>query len=147
MRIETMTAADYGELYALWLATPGMGLYDVDDSQEGIARYLLRNPKTSFVARDEDGFLMGAVLAGHDGRRGFIHHTAVRPECRRRGVARALMDAVYAAMREEHIPKVFLVVYKDNAVGNALWDGLGYTVREDILYRDLVLMPMERIRD
>lgn len=145
MRIDIMTIEDYDELFALWIATPGMGLFDVDDSREGIARYLERNPETSFVARDDDGLLMGAVLAGHDGRRGFIHHTAVREQCRRRGVARALMDRVYEAMREQKIPKVFLVVYKDNDVGNALWDGLGYTVREDILYRDFVLMPMKRI--
>lgn len=145
MRIDIMTIEDYDELFALWVATPGMGLYDVDDSREGIARYLERNPETSFVARDDDGLLMGAVLAGHDGRRGFIHHTAVREQCRRRGVARALMDRVYEAMREQKIPKVFLVVYKDNDVGNALWDGLGYTVREDIFYRDFVLMPMKRI--
>ncbi len=145
MRINIMTIEDYDELFALWVATPGMGLYDVDDSREGIARYLERNPETSFVARDDDGLLMGAVLAGHDGRRGFIHHTAVREQCRRRGVARALTDRVYEAMREQKIPKVFLVVYKDNDVGNALWDGLGYTVREDIFYRDFVLMPMKRI--
>ncbi len=145
MRIDIMTIEDYDELFALWVATPGMGLYDVDDSREGIARYLERNPETSFVARDDDGLLMGAVLAGHDGRRGFIHHTAVREQCRRRGVARALTDRVYEAMREQKIPKVFLVVYKDNDVGNALWDGLGYTVREDIFYRDFVLMPMKRI--
>lgn len=76
MQIRKMTIDDYDSLYELWIHTPGMGLNDVDDSREGISRYLERNPKTCFVA-EENGRLLGGILSGHDGRRGYIYHTAV----------------------------------------------------------------------
>jgi len=77
--IRPMTIADYDQLHALWLSTPGMGLNDLDDSREGIARFIARNPRTSFVA-EQDGRLIGAIMCGHDGRRGYIYHTCVRAD-------------------------------------------------------------------
>lgn len=71
---------DYNEIYDLWLSCKGMGLNDVDDSESGIARFLARNPATCFVA-EKDGRLVGVIRAGNDGRRGYIYHTAVHPDC------------------------------------------------------------------
>lgn len=85
MEIRNMTLNDYNQVYALWLDTPGMGLNDIDDSREGIEKYLARNPGTCFVA-ECDSKIIGVILAGHDGRRGFIHHTAVAESKQRRGV-------------------------------------------------------------
>ena len=76
MDYRVMKASDYKDVYKLWINTPGMGLNTTDDSEEGIAKYLRRNPTTSFVALDGDK-LVGVIMAGHDGRRGYIHHTAV----------------------------------------------------------------------
>ena len=104
MNIRNMEIGDYEGVLALWRATPGVGLNDFDDSRDGIAKYLRRNPTTCFVA--EDGRIVGAILSGHDGRRGFIYHTAVEKDLRGRGVGSALLDAAIAALRAEGIRKV-----------------------------------------
>lgn len=79
--IRTMTIQDYEKVYDLWTHTAGMGLNLTDDSKEGIAKYLRRNPNTCFVA-EYSTELVGAIMSGHDGRRGFIYHTAVNAEYR-----------------------------------------------------------------
>jgi len=142
--IRPMTIADYDALHALWLATPGMGLNTTDDSREGIARYLERNPRTSFIA-EQDGPLIGAIMAGHDGRRGFIHHTCVRADYQGRGIGRALVEAALDALKAEGIHKVALVVFDRNKTGNAFWEKMGFTTREDLVYRNRSLTELVRI--
>lgn len=144
MQIRVMTADDYEALYALWRSTPGMGLNTADDSREGIGAYLRRNPNTCFVA-EENGAVLGAILAGHDGRRGFIYHTAVKTDAQRGGIGTALVEAALAALRAEGIRKVALVVFKRNEKGNAFWEKCGFTQREDLNYRNIALEEMERI--
>ncbi len=140
-----MTMDDYDEVYDLWLHTPGMGLNAVLDSREGIEKYLLRNPSTTFVA-EEEGRIVGVMMAGHDGRRGMIHHTAVRESHRGRGVGSELLKRVMAAMDEEGILKVALVAFSSNEGGNAFWEKAGFHVREDLVYRDKALRPFKQIR-
>ena len=96
-----MTIADYDAVYDLWIHTPGMGLNTTDDSREGIDKYLRRNPTTSFVALDGDA-VVGVIMAGHDGRRGFIHHTAVLPTYRGQGIATRLVEHAMAALEPEY---------------------------------------------
>ena len=84
VQIRPMTLADYAEVRALWLACAGMGLNDVDDSEAGIARFLARNPDTCLAAH-QYGRIVGAILTGSDGRRGYIYHTAVHPDFQGRG--------------------------------------------------------------
>ena len=76
MEIRSMTATDYPDVYELWTSNAGMGLNNLDDSEEGIGRFLDRNPTTCFVATEESE-IAGAIIAGHDGRRGFIFHNAL----------------------------------------------------------------------
>ncbi len=135
MIFRLMTMADYPACYDLWLHTPGMGLNSIDDSAEGIERYLRRNPNTCFVA-EEDGVLVGAILAGHDGRRGHISHTAVAGTAQRRGIGTKLVDHAMAALEQEGITKVNLVVFSHNEKGNAFWERLGFTLRDDLTYRN-----------
>ena len=135
MTIRLMTPADYPACYDLWLRTPGMGLNSVDDSADGIARYLKRNPSTCFVA-EEEGRIVGVILAGHDGRRGHISHTAVDSAFRRRGIGGQLVAHTMAALEQEGITKVNLVVFSRNETGNAFWESMGFTVRTDLIYRD-----------
>lgn len=135
MTIRLMTPADYPACYDLWLRTPGMGLNSVDDSDDGIARYLKRNPSTCFVA-EEEGRIVGVILAGHDGRRGHISHTAVDSAFRRRGIGGQLVAHTMAALEQEGITKVNLVVFSRNETGNAFWESMGFTVRTDLTYRD-----------
>ena len=144
VEIRCMRPEDYDAVYALWLKCAGMGLNSVDDSREGICRYLTRNPGTCFVAEAE-GRVVGAILSGHDGRRGYISHTAVAPDTRGQGVGRRLVQAALDALGAEGISKVALVAFARNAAGNAFWARMGFGVREDLIYRDRALRDMERI--
>ena len=134
--IRLMTIDDYDAVYALWASLPGIGLHGHEDSREGMAYYLRRNPDSCFVA-EEDGAIIGAVLFGNDGRRGYINHLAVAQEHQGRGIGKALLNAGLAVMRREGIPMCSLVVFRDNDAGNAFWDAVGSTRHESLLYRKL----------
>ena len=141
--IRQMTPQDYDRVYALWRSCKGMGLNNVDDSREGIARYLARNPNTCFVA-EEEGNLLGVIMAGHDGRRGFIYHTSVSPDARGRGIGTRLANAALDALKAEGISKVALVAFTRNETGNAFWEKLGFEARHDLTYRSRALVEMIR---
>ena len=142
--IRKMTAADYDKVYALWISCKGMGLNNVDDSREGIERFLKRNPETCFVS-EEDGEINGVIIAGNDGRRGYIYHTAVSPEHRRKGIATALVNAALSALEREGISKSALLVFARNETANSFWEKQGFTGRTDIIYRNKALREMTRI--
>lgn len=133
MEIRLLTMADYPPAYHLWATTPGMGLRELDDSPEGFGRFLRRNPSTCFAAA-ESGGLVGTILCGHDGRRGYIYHTAVRTDAREKGVGRALVTAALEALRNEGIHKAGLVAFCQNQLGGDFWKALGFTRREDLNY-------------
>lgn len=103
--IRIMTPDDYDAVHACWMACTCMGLNTIDDSREGIIRYLERNPNTCFVD-EQEGTITGAILAGHDGRRGYIYHTAVTPAYRHQGIGTALVNAALHALANEGIIKV-----------------------------------------
>ncbi len=144
MEIRRLTMDDYVEIYDLWMSTPGMGLNDMDDSKEGINKYLKRNPDTCFAAV-VSGKIAGVILSGHDGRRGYIHHTAVSSAHRNKGIGSALVDAALDALRAEGIHKATLVVFKRNETGNEFWEHKGFHVREDLNYRNKALTELKRI--
>ena len=138
-----MTIDDYQQAYDLWILC-GNGLNNVDDSKEGIEKYLKRNPTTSFVAVCEQK-VVGVILCGHDGRRGIIQHACVSPDHRREGVGGKLVDLALNALKDEGITKVLLVAFKKNAGGNAFWESQGFTLREDLNYRNKALADVIRI--
>ena len=144
MIIRTMAIADYEQVYALWLNTPNMGLNNLDDSRPGIEKYLVRNPNTCFVA-EKDGWIVGVILSGHDGRRGYIHHTAVAGGEQRRGVGALLVGAATDALKNEGINKIALVVFGKNEKGNAFWEKQGFTARPDLVYRNKAVADITRI--
>ena len=135
MNIRVMTDKDYDGIYDLWVNTPGMGLNPTDDSREGIEKYIKRNPLSCFVAED-NGKIVGAIMSGHDGRRGYIYHTAVLLEYRNRGIAAKLVDSAMTALEKEGIKKVALVAFKNNEIGNKFWEKAGFTTRGDLIYRN-----------
>ena len=144
MNIRIMTINDYEQVYSLWLNTPNMGLNNLDDSKEGISKYLARNPNTCFVA-EKDEKIIGVILSGHDGRRGYIHHTAVAQSEQRNGTGTALLNAVIEALEREGINKVALVVFGKNEKGNAFWEKQGFITREDLNYRNKAITDLTRI--
>lgn len=138
--IRVMTLGDYDAVHALWQSTPGMGLRDIDDSREGIGRFLRRNPRTNVIAL-AGGELVGVVLAGHDGRRAHLYHAAVREDCQGRGIGSLLVASVMDALESEGIYKACLVAFGANTNGNRFWEKQGFTVRGDLVYRDKVVIP------
>ncbi|MBR6694926.1 MAG: GNAT family N-acetyltransferase [Oscillospiraceae bacterium] len=144
MEIRKMEISDYKSVYNLWLSCKGMGLNDVDDSEKGISRFLERNPETCFVAVDNDE-IIGVILCGNDGRRGYIYHTAVKPSERNNGIGTKLVDRAMKAFEDIGITKVALVVFEKNETGNAFWEKKGFTSRQDLVYRNKQITEMIRI--
>ena len=141
VRLREMTPADYDDAMALWLGSAGVGR-SPDDTPEYLAAFLARNPGCSFVA-EANGRLVGAIMAGHDGYRGYIHHTAVAESFRGRGIGRRLTEAALQALGDQGIHKVALVAFESNQGGNAFWESLGFTVRSDLLYRNKRIQNFE----
>ena len=133
VKVRVMTVNDWDGVNECWKEHEGTN--PVDDSPEGFARYLGRNPATSFVA-EENGRIIGTILAGHDGRRGIFHHVVVAPDRRGQGIGRMLVESAMEALRKEGITKVLLVVFNHNENGNQFWEHMGFTVREDLIYRN-----------
>lgn len=142
--IRLMEISDYENIYDLWINTPGMGLNNLDDSREGIEKFLKRNPTTCFVAEEEDK-IIGVIMCGNDGRRGYIYHTVVDVKCRKRGIGKQLVEKTLEALANEGIHKVALVVFERNELGNAFWEKIGFTTRNDLAYRNKAIHELERI--
>ena len=144
MSIRLMTIDDYEKVYELWMSCAGMGLNNLDDSKAGIERFLKRNPDTCFVA-DVDNNIVGVIIVGNDGRRGYIYHTAVKPQYRKQGIAKSLVDTAMTALKKVGTNKVALVVFDRNEIGNTFWGKMGFTVRNDLVYRNKALAEIDRI--
>ena len=130
MIIREMRLADYEAMYALWLGCEGIGL-SASDSQEQIGLYLARNPGMSFVA-EVNGRLAGTILGGHDGRRGFIHHTAVHPDFRHQGIGQQLVATCLAALQAAGVLKCHIFVHRTNEAAQAFWRAVGWDDRGDL---------------
>lgn len=136
--VRQMKIEDYDQVYALWTKIRGFGIRSVDDSKEGVARFLRRNPDTSVVAVEEDQ-IVGAILCGHDGRRGCLYHVCVDPDWRMRGIGKAMVVYAMEVLKKEEINKVSLIAFTQNDIGNAFWKEIGWTKREDLNYYDFTL--------
>ena len=141
VEIVPMTSADVAESRVLWARTEGISLHEAD-SPEALTRYLERNPGCSFVARD-DARLAGVALAGHDGRRGYLHHVAVAPAFRKQGIGRDLVERCLSALRDHGILKCHLFVLNDNMEGMKFWASLGWRQR-DLLMMSLTITQLEK---
>ena len=133
MRIE-----DYPEILNLWNECEGIDINDIDESREGIHKYLKRNPLTCFV-EERDNRIVGVIMAGHDGRRGTLHHLAVAPAYRRQGIGTSLCKTALDALKSQGISKAGLFIYNDNAIGKAFWKQAGFLPHEDFDYYDHLL--------
>jgi ribosomal protein S18 acetylase RimI-like enzyme len=136
--IRAMTIEDYDGVYRLWKTIKGFGIRTIDDSEAGVAKFLQRNPETSVVC-EEDGQIVGAILCGHDGRRGCLYHVCVNPQYRLRGIGKAMVVFAMEALHKEGISKVSLIAFTENDIGNAFWKEIGWTRREDLNYYDFTL--------
>lgn len=133
-----MTIEDYQGVHDLWMTIKGFAIRSIDDSREGVERFLKRNPTTSVVA-EENGEIVGSILCGHDGRRGCLYHVCVREDCRMRGIGKSMVVRCMEELEKEKISKVSLIAFTENDIGNAFWKEIGWTKREDLNYYDFVL--------
>ena len=130
MIIREMTIDDYDEVYRMWQITTKRALSKADERDQ-MERYLKHNAGMSQVAV-VDGKIVGTVLAGHDGRRGFIHHMAVLPEFRRKQIGPALAQTAIQKIREQGIDKTPIFCYQNNETGQSFWRDFGFEKREDV---------------
>jgi N-acetylglutamate synthase len=128
--IRAMRADDIPRAIELWLAIEGVGLNESDEPAR-LRDFLERNPELSLVATDGDQ-MVAAVLCGHDGRRGYLHHLAVAPTHRGRGLGTQLVDRCLALLREQRIVKCNIFLYADNEVGARFWRRKGWSHRQDL---------------
>jgi ribosomal protein S18 acetylase RimI-like enzyme len=135
--IRSMTPADCPAVLDLWRTSEGLGL-GASDTNEQVAAYLARNPSLSLVALDGSE-IVGALLCGHDGRRGFLHHLAVSRAFRRKGIGRALVERAVEGLRREGILRSHILVYGNNIAATAFWERLGWSTRDHlrIMSRDI----------
>ena len=136
-----MTVDDYEDVAALWRASPGVGLSSSDD-RAGVARFLAENPGLSLAAC-EGARLVGAVLCGHDGRRGFISHLAVATDARRRGVGSSLVAGCLDALAGAGIRKCHALVFTDNRDALAFWEREGWTRRTELIVMSALVRPRD----
>ncbi len=136
--IRKMTIEDYEEVYALWKSIRGFVMRSIDDSREGVERFLNRNPGTSVVAVEE-GRIIGAILCGHDGRRGCLYHVCVHEDFRRHGIGKEMVVHCMKELQKQQINKVSLIAFTRNDLGNAFWNTIGWTKRDDLNYYDFTL--------
>ncbi|MDC7301538.1 GNAT family N-acetyltransferase [Agathobacter ruminis] len=136
--LRVMKEEDYDQVYHLWMSIHGFGIRSIDDSKEGVTRFLKRNPSTSVVAVVNQQ-IVGAILCGHDGRRGCMYHVCVDEQYRKHGIGKAMAVFCMKALQEEGINKVSLIAFKSNALGNRFWKDAGWTFREDLNYYDFTL--------
>ena len=144
MDIRLMRIEDYDETWGLWIHTKEMALNNLDDSREGIRKFLRRNPSTCFVAKEEQK-IVGVILAGNDGRRGYIYHLAVLEEARRKKVATKLLNAALEGLKKEGITEVAVLAKRSNECGNLFWEEENFDPREDLVYRCKNLIEIYRI--
>lgn len=134
----TMTIADYDGVYALWMTIKGFGIRSIDDSREGIERFLKRNPTTSVVALDGEK-VIGSILCGHDGRRASFYHVCVAESYRKQGIGKKMAAFAMEELKKEGINKVGLQAFVTNEAGNKFWKKVGWTDRVDLNYYDISL--------
>lgn len=136
--IRPMNIDDYDGVISLWMTIRGFGIRSIDDSREGIERFLLRNPNTSIVAQLGDE-IVGSILCGHDGRQACFYHVCVKQELRRHGIGKAMAITAMEQLRKEHINKITLIAFKSNEEGNSFWQRVNWSLRDDINTYEFVL--------
>lgn len=128
--ISDLTPDDYNRVMTVWNQCDGIGLSG-SDSEENIRSFLGKNPGMSFIAKVGDR-IVGAVLCGHDGRRGHIYHLGVHPDYRHQGIGRTLSERCLCALKEAKIERCHLFVYNDNVEGIQFWMRTGWRLRSEL---------------
>jgi ribosomal protein S18 acetylase RimI-like enzyme len=133
-----MSIEDYPGMIALWQSLEGIGLSGADE-QENLAGFIKQNAGACFVLK-EDNRVVGTILTGNDGRRGYIYHLAIKPKYQKQGYGRKLVEKALDALKTAGIQKSHIFVISDNQAGIDFWEHIGWTLRDDVLImsKDLI---------
>lgn len=140
IEIRPMTIEDYDAVLILWKSISGFGIRSIDDSREGIKRFIDRNPGLSVVALHK-GQIIGSILCGHDGRRGCLYHVCVAREYRMLGVGQDMVERCKENLKKEGINRINLIAFTSNVIGNKFWRSLKWKFRDDCYYYEENLNP------
>lgn len=138
VNIREMTVEDIEEVRDLWMGIKGFGIRSIDDSREGVERFIKRNPTTSIVAIYNEE-IIGSILCGYDGRYACMYHVCVNEKYRKHGVGHKMVQACMEALKKEKVTKINLLAFQKNDVGNHFWKSQGFSVRDDINYYEYAL--------
>ncbi len=120
----------YENIYGFWNNNPGIGI-SKSDSKESISAFLKRNEGLSFIAYDKNN-IIGGILGGHDGRRGYIYHLIVDENYRFKGIGKALVSKCINKFKEIGLEKSHIFIFKNNEQAKAFWNKIGWSLRNDI---------------
>lgn len=138
VQIRYMVKGDYQKIRKLWDIIESFRIRSLDDSMEGIGRFLERNPNMSIVAEDENK-IVGSILCGHDGRTGAFYHVCVDPKFRKKGIGRSMAEMALQSLKREKIGTVTLQAFADNETGNLFWEKIGCLRRSEVNHYDYIL--------
>ena len=144
-KIRTMVSSDYDEVYELWYSIKSFAIRQIDDSRDGIVKFLKRNKTTCAVAVC-DGKIIGSILCGHDGREACFYHVCVREDMRNHGVATHMVNYIIDKLNKLNINKIRLVAFKNNKLGNKFWKDIGFAQNKNINIYEKVLNKSNHIR-
>jgi N-acetylglutamate synthase len=124
INIRSFQPEDYDAVVLLWHQSEGVEVAEGDD-RASLSAYLARNPNLSRVAIRDD-VIVGAVLCGHDGRRGLIYHLAVTAGARGKGLGQALVRECLSGLGACGIKRALILVAEGNDGGRAFWQAQGF---------------------
>jgi ribosomal protein S18 acetylase RimI-like enzyme len=131
VEIRIMKAKDYSGAFSLWHSLPGLGISSAD-KEDAIQQFLKKNPETCFVAQDGEK-IIGTVLGGSDGRRGYLYHLAVHEEYQHLGLGKQLLEKCLESLKAQGLQKCHIFVINSNLAGLKFWQKVGWLLRKDIL--------------
>lgn len=134
-KIRLMEIKDYSKIIKLWKNTEGIGINEYDDSKKSIKKFLLKNPKTCFIAENNESEIIGTIMGGNDGRRGLIYHLMVTSEYRNKGLGKKLLERTEKIFKKEGLKRIYLLALTENDIGNRFWVNNGYEIHNFIVLR------------
>ncbi|WP_199770435.1 GNAT family N-acetyltransferase [Helicobacter aurati] len=138
MLLRLMTIHDYEEIILLWKSIQGFYIREIDDSKEGINKFLLRNPHTNVVAIEDDK-IVGTILCGYDGRCAYFYHVCVKQEYRHKRIGMSMVEFCINALKKEGATHINLIAFKTNNIGNLFWQELGWDNKDNVNLYEYIL--------
>lgn len=140
MKIENFTMESYELVVDLWIKS-GISVGSTDTREE-LERMLQRNPNLFLIGKINNS-VIGVVMGGFDGRRGYVHHLTIDPDYQRRGYGKIIMADLIEKFRKIGVHKIHLFIEKYNKDVVEFYRNLGWEIRDDLIMMSFV--PDEKL--